>query len=127
MRCSSSTSSERLVTVSFSRWRFVMPAQQVRHVERQLVYGNRSLVAADLGAQPLERRLPVIGDGSLAVEGVHLPAQVVEDHGRGLRQLHLGEAGQPDLLAGAQEVLERELLRGEIPVMEQLAAGELHW
>ena len=68
----------------------------------------------------------MVGHGALPVEGVHLAAQVVENHPDGVRELHLGEPGEARLLARAQELVQGKPLRHEVPVMQELATGEFH-
>ncbi len=100
--------------------------QQVCHVQWQLVDSDTHVRIRRQAAQAFDGGLAVVRHLALAEEGIHLAAQIVEDHAHGVRAAHLGEAGQSDLLAGTQHLAERDALIGEIDLMQKLATREFH-
>jgi hypothetical protein len=102
------------------------PAEEVRHVQGQLEHEDRADRASDLGLEALERRMAADRHRPFAVVGIHLDAGIVEDEPDGPGQAHLGQSGKPGLAAGPDEVVQGEPVHGQVPLVEQAAARELH-
>ena len=57
---------------------------------------------------------------------VHLEARIVEDEPHGSGKADLGQPREPRLAARANEVVQGEAVYGQIPLVQQAAARELH-